>query len=815
MNLKSVLLAFIALISGFSCRAEIFAHSYTDMTGATVGNSLTSAIINNGSHGGLFGAWSSASANDPTGILVVGPHLTDPKVPISVTNTLFYGTNSHSIQINHSLDFCTLQTQLAQSYDKITWFGYIYFGVTNYPANYSHYMYDYVIFYDANGHYTCLQLRNDGDFGYSVNVETDYNGSTTHTSNLDITPQTTYWVNLQFNTSGTCQFAFFKTNDLSYFGGFTGNQVAGGKATYLRIGNNEIGQEAGVYSQIDQWGVNTNGDFPIGPLGTPLIIPDHMTTWQGNVGVYGGIPSVTTIYTNFTSANTAAEINAGIQNCPSNQVVKLAAGTYNLSSFLDLKTGVVLRGAGMTNTTINFTGSGNQALRIEGQGQSIPPAYQSFWTAGYGAGTNSITLSNALSLVAGTVLFLTQNPDPNIVSIAGNNGINAQSSGFLGNSNLVYQQQVYVTNVTGNVVKFVPPIMGTNWQTALTPQAFWLGNGTSIKKSGIEDLTITAANGTPTCNILIQDAANCWVKDVESVGGGTYNIWSIHSTLCEIRDSYLHDCRDYSGTAYGLYTEACTGFLEENNIIWNVTGPIRLAATSGSVIGYNFILWPHYTASATWLNEGIKTHGGHCFLNLFEGNITPSIRHDFVWGSSSHNLTYRNRSYGQETNLTDNTFSYNADCSNRWENVAGNVLGTSGYNTNYDLPPSAADNKYVYAYGFYDNTYAAANRDTVVSNTLLRTLNWTSAFSTNSGVVYDPSIPNRWLPSSYYLTSKPSWWDSSAWPGIGPDLSGTNFNPNPPMTRFYSRLGGTTSCSSTSLGTGTITLGNGKLIFGQ
>ena len=66
------------------------------------------------------------------------------------------------------------------------------------------------------------------------------------------------------------------------------------------------------------------------------------------------------------------DLNAAIKACPEGQVVKLAAGTYTVSSTVTLNKGVVLRGAGSQGaakggTTIVKTG-GNSALAI-GTGQ--------------------------------------------------------------------------------------------------------------------------------------------------------------------------------------------------------------------------------------------------------------------------------------------------------------------------------------------------------------------------------------------------------------------------------------------------------------
>src|SRR5438093_733446 len=52
-------------------------------------------------------------------------------------------------------------------------------------------------------------------------------------------------------------------------------------------------------------------------------------------GVVGGTPVRTTICATLSPGATAAQINSAIASCPSGQVVKLNAGTYNLSSGID------------------------------------------------------------------------------------------------------------------------------------------------------------------------------------------------------------------------------------------------------------------------------------------------------------------------------------------------------------------------------------------------------------------------------------------------------------------------------------------------
>jgi len=77
------------------------------------------------------------------------------------------------------------------------------------------------------------------------------------------------------------------------------------------------------------------------------VIPsDRRIAWSP--GVVGGIPIVNTIYTNLTTDHTLGQINIAIANCPSNQVVRFAPGTYVFGNSIVVsgKNGVVLRGAG-------------------------------------------------------------------------------------------------------------------------------------------------------------------------------------------------------------------------------------------------------------------------------------------------------------------------------------------------------------------------------------------------------------------------------------------------------------------------------------
>jgi hypothetical protein len=62
------------------------------------------------------------------------------------------------------------------------------------------------------------------------------------------------------------------------------------------------------------------------------------------------------------------------------------------------------------------------------------------------------------------------------------------------------------------------------------------------------------------------------------------------------------------------------------------------------VFGYNYAttLFDESEPYTDWLMQSFHTHGGHPTMNLFEGNICPSIVFDNAIGSSRHNTAFRN-----------------------------------------------------------------------------------------------------------------------------------------------------------------------------
>src|SRR5690242_14572552 len=105
------------------------------------------------------------------------------------------------------------------------------------------------------------------------------------------------------------------------------------------------------------------------PVRSEIIPSDRRIDW--NPGVPGGIPQRTTIYVTLQPGATAAQINSALASCPSNQVVFLAAGTYNISGVITVPSYTTLRGAGPGQTVLNLN-SGSTGIQF-GSGSSPNP----------------------------------------------------------------------------------------------------------------------------------------------------------------------------------------------------------------------------------------------------------------------------------------------------------------------------------------------------------------------------------------------------------------------------------------------------------
>ena len=251
-----------------------------------------------------------------------------------------------------------------------------------------------------------------------------------------------------------------------------------------------------------------------------------------------------------------------------------------------------------------------------------------------------------------------------------------------------------------------------------------------------------------------------------------------------VSNNFVHDAAStISGRGYSIrmWNTICDSRIE-NNIIYHChTGVDIDTGGAGNVISYNFGSWfwlPHSGSGDRWMLGGLLAHGSHPYMNLFEGNYIDQIQIDNYWGSSSHNVLFRNHSLGVgiEWEPTMNLRACQIDYDNLYFTLIGNVMGKSGEGQLYDIPlPYTSDtNKVIYKHGWWccggpRDVNDPAQYDPLVNSTMLFHGNYDYY---NNDVVWDPDISGRAIPASLYLDSKPSWFGDMPWPPIGPDVSG-------------------------------------------
>ncbi|HTW79470.1 MAG TPA: hypothetical protein VME23_08020 [Terracidiphilus sp.] len=553
-----------------------------------------------------------------------------------------------------------------------------------------------------------------------------------------------------------------------------------------------------------------------------VLAPSRATDWS-NAGVPGGIPNRTTICANVATTDTTKQIQEKIDNCPANQVVMFPVGTWNLTLSIYAHKGIVLRGAGPTKTIINLptSGYGDILFSVDGTGENpnglprYPPNLGSTkWTGGLTKGSTVLTLASTAGIVAGQRIVLDQYNAPYIFTSAINGKCDSHNScgrndnplQFFGADSRAQQEMVQVESVNSPTqITITAPGVAYDHSASLSPEAFyWNTHGANgpgnISYAGVEDMQINANFNNFAISMGYCDY--CWTKNVTVTNLGRTAVFFLWGTHDEVRDSYFSS-RNTSGgpTQYGIELISTSFAKVENNIFFGVTASILPETSYALVAGYNYIL---NTAPGPQFGS-FEPHLAHNYLQLYEGNVLDEIMYDNVWGSSSHNTAFRNRASGHSPNKTSYRVAIKVNADNHYMNIVGNVIGDPTFHTHYqcDNVDRRPTDDFEFDLGFWgscqngidsDNPY-----DTVTESSLMRWGNWDAvtylANGSTNGVRWctgagvgnpactgsesastDPEFPglahpSQILPSSFYLTAKPSWFGDNIWPPIGPDVN--------------------------------------------
>jgi hypothetical protein len=542
-----------------------------------------------------------------------------------------------------------------------------------------------------------------------------------------------------------------------------------------------------------------------------IISPSRATDWS-QAGVAGGIPTRTTICSTLNPGATLSQVNTAISNCPTGQVVKLNAGTYNLGAgTIRLKSQVTLRGSGADQTKLVFTGRGacggpSSVVCFPGAflggGYGSNPQNVANWTAGYAQGTTTITLSSTANLQAGDFIKLDQLDDtsdgPGTYVCATGGVCSYTDGGGETRPNRLQGRLAVVQSVSGNNVTLRTRIHAPNWSSAKSPQATWTG-GRPFNGGGLEDLTVDVnsiggANGT-SAGIVLMGARDSWVKGVRVVGADRNYVLLYQAVQITIRDNYFYGCGFCEYTNYGIeFFGQSSDNLIENNIFQHNTVPTNLNDGGiGNVIAYNFSIDNTRAAPANQMMHSWYIHSAGTAMNLFEGNSGLGFMNDDWYGTAHFATVFRNHLYGDicSTYLSgcptknDDTAVVTLSAYSRFFNVIGNVLGRTGYYNTYEPSGSlGCGPTYIYCLGHSHATGGVT--DAQVKVRLMRWANYDTvngaarfvASEVPSGLTqYANPVPSsQTLPASFYLAAKPAWFGSVPWPAVGPDVTNGNIS---------------------------------------
>jgi PKD repeat protein len=525
---------------------------------------------------------------------------------------------------------------------------------------------------------------------------------------------------------------------------------------------------------------------------TSQIVPaDRLITWQGNVGIPGGVPNRTTIYQTIAAGATMATIQSALNSCPSNQVVLLGPGTFNITGVIILPSYVTLRGSGPGVTILNAQGSGNGVVQFGSVGNGEYTATAHNITAGYTKGSTTLTLDSVSGISAGTMLVLDQLNDASLpVSNVGTYGTITWNS--RNNGTRALGQTVEVGSVSGNTVTIKTPMYWT-YQSSLSPQA--MSYQATCQYAGLENLTLYANQTGYTAMFFMSGSKYCWVKNIEDNYCDGDHGELIYTYRCEVRDSYFHDAYNHnSGTTDSdlMLDGKSSGDLVENNIFYRMHTSILIrCGSSGNVIAYNYSGGNFHQPAPNFMIQDMNgNHGAHPMFNLFEGNICNEFQPDSYWGSSSHCTALRNWFTGDaiicppltgrgawQTNsayhATQALNAVNLNYGESYYNLVGNIVGCA-YGASHDtyqvVAPASRSyttTLYLYAFGYSDSSDngSDAKDSTLPYTTVIRHGDYDFA---NGAQTWSPSITDHNIPNSYYLTGKPAFFGNMSWPPFNP-----------------------------------------------
>ena len=392
-------------------------------------------------------------------------------------------------------------------------------------------------------------------------------------------------------------------------------------------------------------------------------------------------------------------------------VLLFPPGEFRFDHPVTLKSNIILAGAGMTQTVLNFN-LGNVGSSIQGLGFLNGPVFA----------------LNALA-VKGQIALVCPNHDFEVgdwVRLACNDSALVTSNWALG----TVGQLTAIEAVHADTL-FLKSALRRSYinEIGLTLQKI-----VPISQVGIKCMTIRRLDDTaPTqqSNLLLEGVVHAVIENVAFYNCTFSHVDARTSSNITVRSCYFQDGFSYGGggRAYGVVMQATTNeCLIENNIFKHLRHSILLqSGANGNVVTFNYSTDPYWEEATLPANSSgeIVLHGNFPYANLFEQNVVGNIVIDNSHGANGpDNLFYRNRAYQYGIFFSDQTSPFQL------------LIGNHVTNTSF---PFSLVNYTVQGIGHYQ--FANNNKGSIVP------AGTQFAYDTSFAYQFCPSfvMPHTWL----------------------------------------------------------------------
>ncbi len=361
-----------------------------------------------------------------------------------------------------------------------------------------------------------------------------------------------------------------------------------------------------------------------------------------------------------------------------------------------------------------------------------------------------------------------------------------------------------IASISGNRLTFTSPLTigyRTSHQAEVTP--YTLDPNTSehapnnldvhVSHAGVENLSIIGGSDGA---LRFETASFSWAKSVEVTQWLGSGVAIDNSFRVELRDSFIHtgSWPEPGGAGYALsVANASSEILVENNILVDTCKDMVFrSGGAGSVVGYNYADDSFDYTSPGWVEVGLNaSHMAGPHHVLFEGNLSHNVDSDYTHGNAIYLTFFRNHLTGQRARFTDRSGvrAVGLAYGSWWDSFVGNVLGRPSQRSgwNYD-DQSMKKNAALWGRGGkgslwrlgYDPERWEMAPDPKTLSTVIRGGN--ADYLTNE-IVWTSAFPERTLPASLYLKSKPAFFGKHQWPWVDP-TGGTKVYTLPAKARF-------------------------------